>query len=336
MGTAGGSKRQSDAFSDRLADALKNSGAEPAFPHRQNGAPKASGATSASGDGGSFESRLQNAARNAQADAEATHAAEAAGMVSPDSDSFSMRLSDLAQGTNGETGQADSDSESETTTEEQEPGGPVGTGDYVVAAGECVSSISKEVGHFWQTIWDDAANTELREARGNPNVLLEGDRVTIPPLEPKYETGATEMRHRFVRLGEPSKLVLQVKDGRGPRGNEPFTLEVDGETIEGCTDPDGKVDCPIPGDAKRGTLTVGTGARRLVYQLNLGGVDPITETTGVQMRLNNLGFKCGSVDGVIAKRTRAAIKSFQGKQDLPKTGDLDEATRNALLSAHGS
>ena len=213
----------------------------------------------------------------------------------------------------------------------------VGQGDYVVKSGDCISSIAKDSGHFWETIWNDAANAELHEVRGEPNLLLPGDRVTIPPLRPKQEPGETELRHRFVRRGEPAALRMTLRSGGQPRANEPWTLEVDGRQFSGVTDPEGKLDVPIPGNARRAKLTVGrAGENQDVFNLALGQLDPVAALTGVQARLKNLGYAPGAADGVLGPKTRAALQRFQAEQNLPATGQPDDQTRERLKNVHGS
>lgn len=215
-------------------------------------------------------------------------------------------------------------------------GGPLGAGNHVVRAGECTSSISKTSGHFWETIWNDGANAQLRETRKDPNVLLPGDHINVMPLRPKTETGATQMRHRFVRRGEPAFLRLTLMDDDQPRANQPFTLEIDGNETRGTTDPEGKLSVPIPGNAKSGRLLIGPEGQQEEFPVKLGHVDPISELSGVQGRLNNLGFGCGPADGKAGPATHAALARFQEANDLKVTGELDEQTRAKLLEVHGS
>lgn len=51
----------------------------------------------------------------------------------------------------------------------------------------------------------------------------------------------------------------------------------------------------------------------------------------MQVALARQGLSCGSIDGVIGPQTRAALASFQARARLPSTGELDPATRAALL-----
>jgi N-acetylmuramoyl-L-alanine amidase len=185
----------------------------------------------------------------------------------------------------------------------------------------------------WETIWKHPENASLRSIR-KPDVLYPGDPLFIPEKSAREEQGATEKRHRFRRKGVPAKLHLQLmKDGQ-PRANETYSLNVDGKITTGTTDAEGKLEIRIPPNAKEAKLLLGE--KQEEFTLDLGHLDPVSEVSGVQARLNNLGFYCGEVDGKLGPRTKAALKSFQKEHGLPETGEADAATRAELEEAHGS
>ena len=49
-----------------------------------------------------------------------------------------------------------------------------------------------------------------------------------------------------------------------------------------------------------------------------------------QLRLNQLGFKAGPVDGALGRQTIDALKRFQHSVGIQPTGNLDPATAEAL------
>ncbi|MFH1746446.1 MAG: peptidoglycan-binding domain-containing protein [Planctomycetota bacterium] len=262
------------------------------------------------------------------------------------SDGFSERLQEqLQQSQRVEApprGQAATEQSTESQESEQqrqaaaEDSGPVGQGERVVRQGECITSIARDTGHFWETIWEDDGNSEVRAARQNPNVLRPEDRLAIPEMRRKDETVSPEMRHRFIRRGEPAMLRLRLEDEGRPRANLPYVLEIDGEQHSGTTDAEGKIDERIPGSAQRAELRVGEGEDQDIYDLQLGELDPITTNTGVQARLNHLGFNAGPVDGEIGEQTQAAIAEFQDSRQMTVTGNPDGQTRQRLRDDHGS
>jgi len=226
-----------------------------------------------------------------------------------------------------------STSQSSDTSQRQ---GPVGQGDYVVKKGDCISSIAMDTGHFWETIWKDTANAELKRVRKDPNVLLEGDRVTIPEVKLKEEPGETDRCHRFRRRGEPAKLRLRFYACGKPLANKPYRIDIDGQrTIEGTLDGDGSLEVGIPGMAKMARVVVGEPNNEEGYEFNLGSVDPVTELSGVQQRLTNLGYPC-LMEERLGDSTQAAILAFQKDKGLSETGQPDQGTQQALVDSHGS
>ncbi len=53
----------------------------------------------------------------------------------------------------------------------------------------------------------------------------------------------------------------------------------------------------------------------------------------LQERLNQLGYKVGTVDGVLGPRTVEALKKYQSDNNLPPTGALDVQTIKKLRTA---
>jgi hypothetical protein len=206
--------------------------------------------------------------------------------------------------------------------------------DYIVNQGECIESIAKDHGLFWETIWNDPKNQKLKQNRKNPNILLAGDKVFVPDLRLKQEPGATETKHRFKKKGVPSKIKLVLKDQKSkPRANVDYVIEIDGQLYRGKTDAQGQLEYPIPPNAQKGKLIVGTQSEE--YNLNLGNMDPISEISGVQSRLKNLGFNC-EVSGKLDDTTKEAIRSFQKRYGLNETGEPDDPTRQKLEQEHAS
>lgn len=202
---------------------------------------------------------------------------------------------------------------------------------HKVRQGEDIGSIASKYGFLPDVIWQHPNNTTLRNNRKDPNILFQGDIVFIPEKTIKEETCNTELLHRFRRKSVPEKLRIQLLENNESRANESYILEIDGELFSGTTDCNGKIEHSIPPGAQKGKLTVGEDE----YQLKLGEIDPVTEIAGIQERLNNLGFYCGPIDGILGPKTQAALIEFQEKHNLSSSEGLDDATRNKLLQVYG-
>jgi len=205
---------------------------------------------------------------------------------------------------------------------------------YIVKQGDCISSIAFKYGFFPDTIWNDSKNSKLKQDRKDPNVLMPGDEVYIRDKEEKEESCASEKHHRFKRKGVPEKLILQFKLNGELRSDEPYIVDIDGMISEGKTDKDGQAEIPIPPNAVKGKISFkDTGDE---FDLELGHMNPVSETSGVKARLHNLGYDCGPVDETLDEKTEEAIKAFQQDIGLSVSGEVDQATRDALVREHGS
>jgi N-acetylmuramoyl-L-alanine amidase len=207
---------------------------------------------------------------------------------------------------------------------------------HTVNQGEQLSSIAERYGFSdYRTVWDHPDNAVLKQLRKSPHVLLPGDVIAIPDRTDKKVAVETGKLHVFLLDAAPVRLRLRVQDYWGdPMASTDCMLTVEGSTFELVTDGDGYLDQEIPASAERATLTVG----ELELDLRIGHLDPVDAMTGLQARLNNLGYYTGefpeSGDELDEELLAFAIELFQWDNDFlvdgMKTADLLDKLRSSF------
>ncbi len=212
---------------------------------------------------------------------------------------------------------------------------------HVVAQGDTMISIALAHEYQdWETIWNHAQNAELRANR-NPQVLHEGDEVFVPTKVPKKFRCMTGQVHTFRLKTMPTFFSLNVRDESGePYADCRYILKVENETFEGRTNGDGLVNHEVKPTDLQGELKVWIREdpeEIMIWDVEIGHLDPVTEITGVQARLNNLGYPAGEVTGEMNAQTKEALEAFQSHIGYdPPTGELDEKTQQALIDAQNA
>jgi N-acetylmuramoyl-L-alanine amidase len=205
---------------------------------------------------------------------------------------------------------------------------------HIVKQGHCLHTIAAQNGMPWEKIWNAPDNAVLKQQRLHPNILLPGDKVVVPELEQSQAPTETQKKHIF-KLGRP-KLCIRLKlmsEGNTLK-NIKYQLEIDGNPRLGETDGDGLLTEYIDPTAVDGILMVSDDPNRHV--LHFGFLDPLDTTSGLQGRINNLGFDCGSVDGDWGANTRGGMQAFQSKNGLTQTTKVNDETLDLAHKQHGS
>lgn len=208
-----------------------------------------------------------------------------------------------------------------------------------VQQGDTLVSLALQYGfRDYRAIWDHEDNRELREKRPDPQILYAGDVVAIPDKDVQKTACATGRTHRFVLKAEPVFVRLHLKDEEGvPVAGHRFLLTVGGKRIEGVTSPDGLLHEEVPAASKDGELALWLrdDGEPFIWNIKVGHLDPPETPSGVQARLNNLGYNAGDVTGAMNEQTVAALRRFQERLGYAHpTGELDERTLAGLRTMH--
>jgi hypothetical protein len=217
---------------------------------------------------------------------------------------------------------------------------------HIVRPGDYVALIAARFGlHDAAVILEAPENARLRRGDRSPDLLAPGDRVVIPDPAPRSERADTGQRHRFVTTAPPPPK-LRVR----PRDNEGRPLALDGAEarVGGQPRPTSVDDEVVTVEIQFGDehVELDLPMARVKLRLAVGHLDPLYRDrdasevmfSGVQARLQNLGYLTGAATGIFDKATTRALRAFQraAMARSAPDGHADEETLAALEEHHGS
>ncbi len=152
---------------------------------------------------------------------------------------------------------------------------------------------------------------------------------------------------------EPNlKLIfshLRQTEGGSRIANTRYRIVAEDQVLEGTTDGQGKVQVWVPDTVRVAYVVLWANEQYSdIYPSEEGPLHWLirierelpaaTAIKGARIRLRNLGYDPGTKldEESVDPPTRSAILEFQMDQDLPATGELDEATTQKITNIYGS
>lgn len=213
---------------------------------------------------------------------------------------------------------------------------------HVVEPGEHLGSIARKFGfENFSVLWEHPDNAALKRLRKDPMQLAPGDEVFIPDRVELTFDRATAASHDFKVQVDALTLTLRLLDSEGePRANEKVTVRVEAPETGAAsnrseqtltTDADGVLSVAVAPHVRDGSIELDG----VVYQLGIGGLDPVSTDNGAAQRLGNLGYLVLDGEELDSEELRLAIEDFQADHDLELTGNRADIEAE-LTKAYGS
>ncbi|WP_437604885.1 peptidoglycan-binding domain-containing protein [Sorangium sp. So ce834] len=213
---------------------------------------------------------------------------------------------------------------------------------YVIRQGDYLAQLAHRYSFSAAEVWNHPLNDALRQKRASPDILQPGDILYLPDARDGWNPlllttgGANRFTARIPSV--EIKLVLERADTT-PIANKRFRVEGLGtEPFNGITDASGLALFPVPVHVREVNLALEE--EGLHCQVCIGQMDPVDEPSGAAKRLTHLGYPASislcefDVSADVLSEAIAAFQTAHGQLEI--TGTLDDATRDALVQAHGS
>ncbi len=211
---------------------------------------------------------------------------------------------------------------------------------YVIKQGDYLTRIAHREGFVPEEVWGHGKNAELKALRSDPDTLKSGDILFIPDEPKKRNKFTKETENAYVAKVPKMPVTLTLERQGEAMADEKFVVHGLEEQLEGVTTAEGLVEFEIDVNVKE--VVVELVAQKRQYRMKLGNLDPVSEPSGARQRLMQLGIYSATREGedqYVAHNERqlsAALKAFQAREGLDVTGELDEASIDALKKAYGA
>lgn len=204
---------------------------------------------------------------------------------------------------------------------------------HVVQQGEHVRKLAFRCGSTPDEVWGHAKNAELKEKRTSFDQLAPGDVIHLPADRAVGLALQQGSSNRYRATVEKVSLDLVLQATGRTFANEPFEVHGTGaaQPLPGTTDGAGCAHFEVPVWVRE--VLVKLTARGHEFPILIGDLDPVEEDSGVAQRLRQLGYLThdGDEEALIEATSR-----FQCAQGMKPTGEIDQATRDALAAQHRS
>jgi Putative peptidoglycan binding domain len=206
---------------------------------------------------------------------------------------------------------------------------------YVVRDGDYLTKLAVARGATVDAVWNDPANARLKALRNNPDLLQPGDVLYLPAEKRKWISVANG-ENAIIQANVPTvaiRLVLHQEgdDGKNLLAGMKYRIEGLPIAAEGTLNDEGLISIDVPVLIPLVFIVIDEAGLR--YPVRVGAMDPVEESSGLRKRLIHLGYFHDGLGG--DQNVTSALKAFQAAQGIEVTGTPDEATRKALLDAHG-
>jgi Putative peptidoglycan binding domain len=190
------------------------------------------------------------------------------------------------------------------------------------------------------TIWSHAKNADVNDLRKSPNLLHPGDVLHFPRAKRPGQPLSKGTSNAYTADVPRTTVSLGFNDAAGPLAGKKYVVEGLGAPEEGTTDGGGTINLDVPVHVRE--VRVKFPEQHLSYVVRIGDMDPVEEPAGVRKRLQHLGYRepdgasDGDTEAEREARDRSAVAAFQQAKGMDPNGDLDDATRAALVAEHGT
>jgi hypothetical protein len=204
---------------------------------------------------------------------------------------------------------------------------------YVVRQGDYLQKLAQQHGFDADVVWANPTNAKLRALRPSMNMLCPGDVLYLPEAKRTWLPVNVGAMNRFVATVRVVHISATIRYAGQPLASAPYCVRELSKFGTLATDASGQATFDAP--VTREFVTLDFEAPGLSVVLKMGHLDPIDSPSGICQRLSNLGYPAAQPDDPCA--VSEALAMFQlGQDGLEADGVLNDRTRRALESAHGS